>query len=60
MPKGTIFEATCYHADGRVFAEFDQSGQLRVYDYDGAGRVIKVLDGEGNILSAYEYHQTGL
>lgn len=60
VPKGTIFEATCYHADGRVFAEFDQSGQLRVYDYDGAGRVIKVLDGEGNILSAYEYHQTGL
>ena len=60
VPKGTIFEATCYYADGRVFAEFDQSGQLRVYEYDGAGRVIKVLDGEGNILSAYEYHQTSL
>ena len=60
VPAEAEFQATCYNSDGSVHAVFDQSGDLRVNEYDEAGRLIGVRDGDGFHLSRYGYHRAGM
>lgn len=57
VPEGANFKATSYNADGTVYAQFDQSGNVEYYTYDTAGRVIRVEDQDGNILKKCEYNK---
>ena len=56
VPADCEFEATSYNADGTVFCKFDQTGTMERYEYDGAGRVTKVWDGNGKLLKENTYH----
>lgn len=56
VPADSEFEATSYNADGTVYCRFDHNGQAERYEYDGAGRVIKVFDENGNVLQEKSYH----
>lgn len=56
IPSDCEFEATAYNSDGTVFCKFDQTGQMERYEYDGAGRVIKVFDGDRNLLKENTYN----
>jgi len=38
-----------------ITSETDQRGQTIFYEYDGFGRLVKILNNDGNILKTYEY-----
>lgn len=38
-----------------LFGKFDQRGLMERYEYDGAGRLLKVYDKDGCLLREYEY-----
>lgn len=54
-PRGVVYAASSYDPAGRLFGKFDQNGLLERYEYDGAGRVVKVYDREGYLLKEYNY-----
>lgn len=56
VPTDCEFEATSYNADGTVYCKFDHNGQTERYEYDGAGRVNRVFDRDGNLLQEKSYH----
>lgn len=56
VPIDAEFEATSYNPDGTIFCKFNQNGQLERYEYDAAGRVIKVYDNEKNLLKEFKYN----
>lgn len=56
VPADCEFESTSYNSDGTVFCKFDQTGIMERYEYDGAGRVTKVWDGNGKLLKENSYH----
>lgn len=56
VPAGTQFEATAYNRDGTVQARFDESGTAELYEYDSAGRVVRVTDETGNPQQTRRYH----
>lgn len=56
IPEGTEFEATSYNPDGTIYAKFNQSGEAEFYEYDPAGRVIRITDQNGHTRKEYEYN----
>lgn len=56
LPAETLFEATSYDKYGRVVAKFDQGKQVELYEYDAAGRLSRITDGEGHILKESRYN----
>lgn len=56
VPSNAEFEATCYNLDGTVFGKFDHTGQLEYYEYDAAGRVIKVFNQNGELVKENIYN----
>ena len=56
VPEGYEFDATVYNDDYSVHARFNQSGEAEFYEYDPAGRVIRITDQNGHIRKEYEYH----
>lgn len=56
IPEGTEFEATSYNPDGTIYAKFNQTGEAEFYEYDPAGRVIRITDQNGHTRKEYEYH----
>ena len=57
VPEGTEFEATSYNEDGTVSLKFDPNGNMELYEYDQAGRPIRVRDENGKILKGNEYNK---
>lgn len=57
VPEGTEFEATSYNEDSTVSLKFDPSGHMELYEYDQAGRLIRVRDENGKILKGNEYNK---
>lgn len=56
VPDNVPFEATSYNLDGSVFCRFNQNGKMELNEYDSAGRVIRVKDQHGDIISEYQYN----
>ena len=56
VPEGYEFDATVYNDDYSVHARFNQSGEAEFYEYDPAGRVIRITDQNGHTRKEYEYH----
>lgn len=56
VPRHAAFEATSYNADGTACARFDQTGRVESYEYDDAGRVIRVKNRHGHTLKEYRYN----
>ena len=56
VPVDAEFEAISYNVDGSIFCKFNQNCQMERYEYDGSCRVIKVFDGDGNILTHNTYN----
>lgn len=56
VPDGYEFDATVYNDDYSVHARFNQSGEAEFYEYDPAGRVIRITDQNGHTRKEYEYH----
>lgn len=56
VPRNCEFEATSYNTDGTVFCKFNQNGQLERYEYDAAGRVVKVYDNDNNVIKEFKYN----
>lgn len=54
-PKGIRYEACSRDAAGKIFGKFDQNGLLERYEYDGAGRLLKVYDKDGYLLKEFSY-----
>lgn len=55
-PAGIAYEAVSYNADGLIFCQFNQNGQMERFEYDAANRIKKVYDQDGNMLKEYEYN----
>lgn len=55
VPADTPFEAVSVDSSGRIFCKLNHQGQLECYEYDPAGRVIKVTDARGNIVKRNSY-----
>lgn len=56
VPDGYEFDATVYNDDYSVHARFNQSGEAEFYEYDPAGRMIRITDQNGHTRKEYEYH----
>jgi YD repeat-containing protein len=56
VPEGAEFEAVSYNADGTVALKYNQDGQMQYYEYDNAGRLIRVRDENGETLDTSDYH----
>lgn len=56
VPEECEFEATCYNTDGTIFCKFDQNSQMERYEYDGAGRVVRVFDQNNRLLKENTYN----
>ena len=54
-PLGVSFEGKSYDTFGRVFVDYNQNALMKRYEYDGAGRVIKIYDEKGNLLQKFDY-----
>ena len=57
VPEGTEFEAISYNVDGTVALKYDRSGQMQYYEYDSAGRLVRVRDENGRTLEESDYHK---
>lgn len=57
VPEGTEFEAVSYNEDGTAALKFGPSGHMELYEYDQAGRLIRVRDENGKILKGNEYNK---
>jgi len=57
VPADSEFEAVSYNADRSVFCRFDHTGIMERYEYDGAGRVVRIFDGNGNLLKENTYNR---
>ena len=55
--EGTEFEAISYNVDGTVAFKYDRSGQMQYYEYDSAGRPVRVRDENGKALEESDYHK---
>ncbi len=56
LPAETLFEAASYDKYGRVVAKFDQDKRVEFYEYDAAGRLNRITDGEGHLLKESRYN----
>lgn len=55
-PKGSAMTTTTYNIDFGKTSECDINNRIVYYEYDGLGRISKVLDEHHNIIKTYEYH----
>lgn len=55
-PKNASMTTTTYLAGIGKTSECDINNRITYYEYDGLGRITKVLDAYHNILKTYEYH----
>ena len=39
-----------------ITSEVDANNKITKYLYDAKGRVIRILDHEGNVIKAFDYH----
>ena len=42
--------------DGTVAVKFDQTSKAEIYEYDPAGRIIRIMNQRGETLKTYEYN----
>lgn len=56
LPEGTSFEAASYTLSGKIAAKFNQDMELEKYEYDSAGRLIRITDRNGNTLEEKQYN----
>ena len=55
-PKKSALVTTTYDIAVGKTAECDINNRITYYEYDGLGRISKVLDERRNIIKTYEYH----
>ncbi len=55
-PKNASMLSTTYNPDYGKTSECDINNRITYYEYDGLGRMSKVLDERHNIIKTYEYH----
>jgi len=55
-PKNAGMITTTYDLNIGKTSECDINNRITYYEYDGLGRVSKILDDRRNILKTYEYH----
>lgn len=55
-PKNALMQTIAYDAEGKKISECDINNHTTYYEYDGLGRITKVLDENHNIIKTYEYH----
>jgi len=55
-PKNAFMKTVNYDAAGRKISECDINNRTTYYEYDGLGRISKILDDHHNIIKTYEYH----
>jgi len=55
-PKNAGMVTTTYDLNIGKTSECDINNHITYYEYDGLGRIIKVLDERRNIIKTYEYH----
>lgn len=56
VPSGSSFQAVMHNLDDSVFAQFDETGALELYEYDAAGRLIRITNERGEIVKTQNYH----
>ena len=56
LPQHTSFQAAAYNDDGTVAVKFDQTSKAEIYEYDPAGRIIRIMNQRGETLKTYEYN----
>ena len=55
-PKKSTLITTAYDIGVGKTADCDINNRITYYEYDGLGRISKVLDERRNIIKTYEYH----
>lgn len=57
-PVGVEFKALCRDWRGLVFCELDHQLQLKRFEYDGVGRIVRTFDGQGRVVTENSYHES--
>lgn len=57
-PVGVEFKALCRDWRGWVFCELDHQLQLKRFEYDGGGRVVRIFDAQGRVVTENNYHES--
>ncbi len=55
-PKNAFMETVTYNTEGKKIRDCDTNNRNTYYEYDGLGRLSKVLDENRNIIKTYEYN----
>jgi hypothetical protein len=55
-PKNATMATTTYNPGIGKTSECDINNRITYYEYDGLGRITKVMDENRNIIKTYEYH----
>ena len=56
VPCDLAYEMQSYDRMNRLVSKFDGNGQLELYEYDTAGRLIKIIDKDNNIIKERQYN----
>lgn len=56
LPNGVLVKTYTYNPYAGLTSEFDYSGVGAIYTYDGFGRLAKVLDHNGSVISTNSYN----
>lgn len=56
IPRDLAYEMQSYDRMNRLVSKFDGNGQLELYEYDTAGRLIKIIDKDNNIIKERQYN----
>lgn len=56
LPNGVLVKTYTYDPYAGLTSEFDYSGVGTIYTYDGFGRLAKVLDHNGSVISTNSYN----
>ncbi len=55
-PKNATIATSTYEPGIGKTADCDMNNRITYYEYDGLGRLVKLLDGNRNVIKTYEYH----
>lgn len=55
FPQGATMVTMTYDSNGRITSETDHNGVTKYYEYDGLGRLSRILNNDREVLESYEY-----
>lgn len=56
VPRYLVYEMKAYDQMNRLISKFDGNGQLELYEYDSAGRLVKIMDKDNNTIKERQYN----